>query len=458
MAFFSVVAAALCGAPAVAQASRVELTGTAGPAAEVFPLYRAAKGERNHVHVTLGSRGVTIFDSGVRRIHPTSTLCKSLSRRRVFCDGSFYVEVRLGDRNDTVTFSPGGNGRAPATANPLSLAEDYSDNQGAPTATTFVYGGPGNDVISGSNLDDFIDPGPGRDRVMGRGGDDVLYMPPDGRRDSADGGGGVDTLDYQQLHRPVTVDLTAGTARIAGETESVSNFERVHGTPGADTLLGSAKGDALYGEGGNDHIDGRAGNDLLVGESPLGGMGPNTIVGGTGNDVVDARGSALGPTTTVDCGPGADRETGDVDSLLDPSCEAAVVRIPADNLPDEQPLFGVPMKAAPVASDATGPTFEVPCPTAAQYPNGGCTGTVALQRPPAAGSGSAPESYGSGSFSLTPGQRADVHVTLNVAGQAAVAAGSPVAVHVTGEAAPNPPTPGRSGPKIDFGWQRVLGP
>jgi hypothetical protein len=445
--------AAICGAPAIADASRVELTGTAGPAAEVFPLYRAAKGERNHVHVKLGRAGVTISDPGVRRIALTRDApCKPRGRTRVFCKDSFFVDVRLGDRNDTLSFTHAGNGRPPSTTDPLKLAEDFSDNEGAPASTTFIYGGKGNDVISGSALDDFIDPGPGRDTVTGRAGDDVVYMPPDGRRDAADGGGGIDTLTYRLLRRPVTVDLQAGTAGAAGDTDLVSSFERVHGGEKADTLLGSASGDALYGEGGNDHIDGRAGNDLLTGETPLGGKGPNTIVGGEGDDVVDARGSALGPTGTIDCGPGADRETGDVDSLLDPSCETVAFRVPADFLPDEQPLYGVTMSAAPVARDASGLTFAVPCPTNAQYPSTGCNGTVALERPPSA----AAESYGSGPFTLMPGQRANVHVTLNAAGQAAVAADTPVAVHVTGEL-PQAMPMGRTPPKIDFGWQRVLG-
>src|SRR4051795_4563829 len=151
------VAAALFGAPAAAHASRIVLTGTAGPAAEVFPEYRAAKGERNRVQVTLTSKGVTIADRGVKRIHGekgSNPLCKRRSARRFFCKDSFFVQVDLGDRNDTVRFKPGKDTGARAGANPLALAADFSDNEGAPTDTTFTYGGAGSDTIRGSSVDD----------------------------------------------------------------------------------------------------------------------------------------------------------------------------------------------------------------------------------------------------------------------------------------------------------------
>src|SRR5919202_3698571 len=82
-------------APGTAHASRIVATGTAGPAAEVFPMYKAARGERNRVQITLGRKGITISDAGVRRIgrdrgrHP---LCRPRGARRVFCKGQSFVD------------------------------------------------------------------------------------------------------------------------------------------------------------------------------------------------------------------------------------------------------------------------------------------------------------------------------------------------------------------------------
>ena len=448
------VAAALLALPAAATASRIQLTGTAGPASEVYPLYRAAPGERNRVHITLGRNGVTIADRGVRRIaaerrrHP---LCHRRGPRRFFCKSVYYVEARLGDRADSVSFSPSRAGAAPRTTNPLSLAEpDFSDNEGAPTATTFIYGGPGNDNITGSSDSDWLAPGPGADRVRGRGGGDFVYVTPDGRRDSLRGDGGIDSVSWSG-RRPVTVDVGAGT----GGGDAIRGFERVHGTSGNDTLTGSERPDALYGEGGSDTIDGRGGNDLIVADSPFGRAVANRLSGGDGDDVIDASGLPLAPTTTVNCGAGEDRETGEADTLLDASCESVAYDAIAPTA--EGPFYSLRVRAFPVARDPDGPVYEVPCPAATLVAGSGCTGTVALEEPPAPGSDADPVLYGSGDYSLAPGTRGNVKVTLNAAGQAAVAAGRPVVVHVTGELAPPPGAPADTpAGEADFGWQAVL--
>jgi hypothetical protein len=429
-------AAALLGLPAAAQASRVELTGTAGPAAEVFPLYRAAKGERNDVVVSFGRHGVTITDTGVRRIRRTKDSgCKSRSARRVFCSGVFFADVRLGDRDDHIRITPSDKGRAPTTTDPLKLQEpDLSDDEGAPEATTFVYGGTGKDKITGSSFDDQIDPGPGADTVDARGGGDTLIDAFDGAEDRWHGGGGIDSLFFTGK-RSVTVRLGRGV----GGGDVLREFERVHGTPHDDTIIGGGFGDALYGGGGRDHIDGQGGNDFVSADAGSG----DDLRGSLGDDVIAA---AAG--SQIDCGPDADRVLGGITDLLQASCESVVYDVDA-----AAPLFEVRVRAFPVARDATGATFEVPCPTAEQLANGGCSGTVAVERPP----GGPTESYGSGSFALAPGATGAVRVPLSTAGQAAVAAGQPVAVHLKAQLAP---APGQSGDPntADFGWQVTLAP
>ena len=441
--------------PASAHASSIHLTGTAGPAAEVFPLYRAAKGERNKVTMTFGRHGLTIVDKGVRRIEAEKRkdpLCKRRGPRKFFCPSEFFVDVRLGDRNDSIRFKPGGAGSAPTTTNPLALAEpDFSDDEGAPDATTFIYGGAGNDKIAGTSSADDIYPGPGRDTVSGRGARDSIVLTDDRARDTINGDGGIDSVFFTGK-RPVTVDLAAGS----GGGDKLSGIERVHGTGKDDTLLGSDRGDALYGEGGGDTIDGRGGNDLLTADSSFGDGGANKVTGGDGDDVIDVLRVPTTAGSTLDCGAGADRVAAGIDDFLPDTCESAVYVISSDFASPNGPLYGVRVAAAPTASDSDGPTFSIPCPVKPGHlETSGCSGSVALESPPVPGTTTDPTPYGSASFDLAPGQSADVKVTLNAAGQAARAAGSPVAVHVTATL----PVPGQTEPhplKADFGWQVVL--
>jgi RTX calcium-binding nonapeptide repeat (4 copies) len=69
------------------------------------------------------------------------------------------------------------------------------------------------------------------------------------------------------------------------------------GTPGNDTLLGTAFGDLLRGIGGADTLRGRRGRDCLNGgrggDDLFGGRGNDRLVGGPGDD-------------TLACGPGRD--------------------------------------------------------------------------------------------------------------------------------------------------------
>ena len=74
------------------------------------------------------------------------------------------------------------------------------------------------------------------------------------------------------------------------------------GTPGADSLAGSAEADLLLGRGGDDQLDGLGGadlvlggvgNDRIFGESSASGLpyppppgGDDVLLGGTGNDTI----------------------------------------------------------------------------------------------------------------------------------------------------------------------------
>jgi Ca2+-binding RTX toxin-like protein len=139
-----------------------------------------------------------------------------------------------------------------------SLIVDLGDGDDRATvdadsgAYTRIYGGTGNDALTGH----------GRDVLYGQDGNDTLSGGGGAWSEGAFGGAGNDTL------------------KACGDT--------CHGGAGNDTLYGGISednaegrdyGNSLYGDDGNDKLYGNAGSDLLQG-----GRGNDTLYGGAGDD------------------------------------------------------------------------------------------------------------------------------------------------------------------------------
>ena len=105
----------------------------------------------------------------------------------------------------------------------------------------------GNDSVTFTNLDEFIDGLAGNDTIRAGDGNDTVW-----------GNLGNDTL---------------------------------YGDAGDDLLWGNEGNDTLYGGSGNDILNGGEGSDTLNGEAGddilLGGTGNDTLNGGAGNDILD---------------------------------------------------------------------------------------------------------------------------------------------------------------------------
>ena len=165
---------------------------------------------------------------------------------------------------------------------------------------------PGDDYIEGGAGDDQISPDQGNDTALGGSGDDSFIMfstfsearSHNVGNDSIDGGSGIDGISFGTEDvgstEAVTIDLTAGTYRIADPTGEASgivlNVENVGGSLFADLITGTEGANRFDGLAGNDTIRGLGGNDVFDAEG-----GDQFWEGGAGNDTM--RGSLVGDDT-----------------------------------------------------------------------------------------------------------------------------------------------------------------
>ncbi|MAS36104.1 MAG: hypothetical protein CL610_19000 [Anaerolineaceae bacterium] len=143
-----------------------------------------------------------------------------------------------------------------------------------------MFGGVGNDVMTGHEGDDTLTGGDGNDSFYGSAGNDVFYI--DAGDSTFDGGADYDTA-YIEGDTGMTLNLYS------------TSIEEVHGSEvGADNLNAQNKTEnvVIYGYGGADTINGGNGNDYLSGGAGVDGLlaraGNDTLDGGAGADTLSA--------------------------------------------------------------------------------------------------------------------------------------------------------------------------
>jgi Ca2+-binding RTX toxin-like protein len=150
----------------------------------------------------------------------------------------------------------------------------------------FMFGGAGNDVLTG---------GAGNDQVFGEAGNDRMVWNPGDGADVNEGGVGNDTVEVNGGNGAETFNITANGARVRFDRIDPAPFSiDIGGTEnlvlnanGGDVRITAGNGLAglvrltLDGGDGNDTITGGDGDDFL-----FGGNGNDLIVGGRGADTV----------------------------------------------------------------------------------------------------------------------------------------------------------------------------
>ena len=230
------------------------------------------------------------------------------------------VELTGGAGNDTINLSAwtigeptifGGDGNDVITG---SINRDIVDGQdGNDTilggaSQDLLLGGAGNDLLSGEAGNDALEGQEGDDMLLGGAGNDTLT-----------GGAGINTVNGQgssndvlreQITGAMTLSATTLTHSIGVTTVIGIELALLTGSAGSDridargwaggttllagagndTVLGGTGNDRIYGGSGDDVIAGFGGNDGILGEDGNdtvdGGEGDDGIQGNAGNDVI----------------------------------------------------------------------------------------------------------------------------------------------------------------------------
>lgn len=189
-----------------------------------------------------------------------------------------------GTGNDTLT---GGSG------NDMLFGQDGNDTLIGKGGNDLLFGGAGNDTLIG---------GSGDDQMFGQAGNDLMIWNPGDGTDLMEGGDGIDTAQVNGGNGAEVFTLTANGSRVRFDRLSPAPFSLDIGTTenlvlnmnGGDDVFTAGNGLAplihltVDGGDGNDTITGGDGNDTLIGGAGndviTGGRGNDTLLGGTGDD------------------------------------------------------------------------------------------------------------------------------------------------------------------------------
>ena len=208
------------------------------------------------------------------------------------------IEVFGQDGNDTIALNE--------TNGPLPAAQLFggagNDTLTGGSGADQLFGGAGHDVLNGKGGNDLLFGGagndvliggPGDDQVFGQAGDDLMIWNPGDGSDLLEGGDGNDTAQINGGNGDDTFTITANGTRVRPDGVAPTPFSLdigttenlvVHAGGGNDVItagngLGALINLTLDGGAGNDTIIGGDGNDLLIG-----GDGNDLVTGGRGND------------------------------------------------------------------------------------------------------------------------------------------------------------------------------
>jgi Ca2+-binding RTX toxin-like protein len=243
---------------------------------------------KNSVVVSRDAAGRILINGGaVKILGGTATVANTVNIQMFGLDGNDTIAVDEangalpavtmfgGNGNDTIT---GGSG------NDMLFGQAGDDTLLGKGGNDLLFGGAGNDTLIG---------GTGDDQMFGEAGNDRMIWNPGEGTDLMEGGDGTDTAEVNGGNGAEVFTITANGTRVRFDRISPAPFSLDIGTTenlvvnanGGDDVITAGNGLAslikltIDGGAGNDTITGGDGNDMLIG-----GDGNDIITGGRGND------------------------------------------------------------------------------------------------------------------------------------------------------------------------------
>ncbi|MFO1162169.1 MAG: calcium-binding protein [Reyranellaceae bacterium] len=200
--------------------------------------------------------------------------------------------------NDTITLDESNGALPPANlfggaGNDVVTGGSGGDKLFGQTGNDTLLGKGGNDLLFGGDGDDTLTGGDGDDQVFGEAGNDRMIWNPGDDSDLFEGGDGTDTAEVNGGNGAETFTITPNGTRVRFDRVTPAPFfldigtteEIVVNANGGDDVITASNGLSglirltIDGGTGNDTITGGDGNDRL-----LGGDGNDTVTGGRGSD------------------------------------------------------------------------------------------------------------------------------------------------------------------------------
>jgi Ca2+-binding RTX toxin-like protein len=201
------------------------------------------------------------------------------------------IQVFGQDGNDTLSLNEA-NGALPAAflfggaGNDTLTGGSGNDMLFGQTGNDVLLGKGGNDQLFGGDGNDTLTGGDGDDQLFGEGGNDRFVWNPGDDTDLAEGGAGSDTVEVNGGNGAETFAITPNGLRVRIDRVAPAPFAIDAGTVESVVINANGGDDVITASNGlaplvQLTIDGGAGNDTITG-----GDGADTLMGGDGNDVV----------------------------------------------------------------------------------------------------------------------------------------------------------------------------
>ncbi|MEP3891775.1 MAG: S8 family serine peptidase [Hellea sp.] len=187
---------------------------------------------------------------------------------------------------------------------------DFNDVVTGSDANEFFYGEDGNDTINAGGGIDRVYGGDGNDIQRGDAGNDLLYG--SAGNDQLNGGTGFDIASYEFATSRVVLNLASGGTLGDAAGDTYFGIEVVRGSDFDDILAGNTSSNELRGGDGDDILNGGGGNDRL-----FGGEGADAINGGTGVDIAVYTSAAAGVQLDLGGSGSLGEATGDTFSSIE---------------------------------------------------------------------------------------------------------------------------------------------